>query len=87
MGSKSCQGEPASLTPSVFPRSGAGILSLLLGGAVVILHYTRPSALRSFLDQSVKDCSNQAKGNSPLILDNLHHEKFKTPDFNISTLL
>lgn len=87
MGSKSWQGAPASLTPSVFPPSGAGILSLLLGGAVVILHYTRPSALRTFLDQSVKDCSNQPKGNSPLILNNPQHEQFKTSDLNITTLL
>ncbi|EDL28095.1 RIKEN cDNA 9030623N16 [Mus musculus] len=64
-----------------------GILSLLLGGAVVILHYTRPSALRSFLDLSVKDCSNQAKGNSPLTLNNPQHEQLKSPDLNITTLL
>lgn len=85
MSSKPWQGAPVSLTPSVFPPSGAGILSLLLGGVVVILHYTRPNALRSFLDLSVKDCSNQAKGNSPLILNNPQHDK--TPDLNITTLL
>lgn len=66
---------------------GAGILSLFLGGVVVILHYTRPNALRTFLDLSVKDCSNQAKGNSPLILSNPQHEQFKTPDLNVTTLL
>lgn len=54
---------------------------------MVILHYTRPSALRTFLDQSVKDCSNQPKGNSPLILNNPQHEQFKTSDLNITTLL
>lgn len=82
MSRRSCT--PDSLCLS---SSGAGILSLLLGGAVVILHYTRPSALRTFLDQSVKDCSDQAKGNSPLILNNPHHEQFRTPDLNITTIL
>lgn len=54
---------------------------------MVILHYTRPSALRSFLDLSVKDCSNQAKGNSPLTLNNPQHKQLKSPDLNITTLL
>lgn len=75
------------LTPFVFPSSGAGILSLLLGAAVVILHYTWPSALRSFLDQSGKDCSSQAKGKLPLILDNPQHKQFENPDLNITTVL
>lgn len=81
----------AVLTPyygaSFWLTLATGILSLLLGGAVVILHYTRPSALRSFLDLSVKDCSNQAKGNSPLTLNNPQHEQLKSPDLNITTLL
>lgn len=64
-----------------------GILSLLLGGLVVILHYTRPSVLRALLDQNVNDCSNQADGNSHLILDNPQHRQFKTPDLNVTTLL
>lgn len=70
-----------------FLPSGAGILSLLLGGLVVILHYTRPSVLRALLDQNVKDCSNQADGNSHLILDNPQHRQLKTPDLNVTTLL
>ncbi|XP_003928961.1 dual oxidase maturation factor 2 [Saimiri boliviensis] len=44
-----------------------GILCLFLGGAVVSLHYVRPSALRTLLDQSAEDCS-QARRGSPLIL-------------------
>lgn len=54
---------------------------------MVILHYTRPSVLRALLDQNVKDCSNQADGNSHLILDNPQHRQLKTPDLNVTTLL
>lgn len=54
---------------------------------MVILHYTWPSALRSFLDQSGNDCSSQAKGKSLLILDNPQHKQFENPDLNITTVL
>lgn len=54
---------------------------------MVILHYTRPRVLRSVLGQSDKDCSSQAKGNSPLIFNNPQHEQFKAPDLNITTVL
>lgn len=54
---------------------------------MVILHYTKPSALRTFLDQSDKDCRGQAKGNSPLIFDNPQRKQFATPDLNITTVL
>lgn len=54
---------------------------------MVILHYTRPSVLRALLDQNVKDCSNQADGNSHFILDNPQHRQSKTPDLNVTTLL
>ncbi|KAK7814695.1 hypothetical protein U0070_018019 [Myodes glareolus] len=81
----------AALTPhygaSFWVTLATGILSLLLGAAVVILHYTWPSALRSFLDQSGKDCSSQAKGKLPLILDNPQHRQFENPDLNITTVL
>ncbi|XP_004687899.1 PREDICTED: dual oxidase maturation factor 2 [Condylura cristata] len=53
-----------------------GTLCLLLGGAVVTLHYTWPSALRTFLDHSVKDCGGQANGDSSLVLNNPLHEQF-----------
>ncbi|KAL4693042.1 hypothetical protein H8959_016852 [Pygathrix nigripes] len=61
-----------------------GILCLFLGGAVVSLHYVRPSALRTLLDQSAKDCS-QAKGGSPLILGNPLHEQAALPDLKFIT--
>lgn len=64
-----------------------GILCLLLGGAVVSLHYTLPSALRSFLDRSVKDCGDQERGSSPLNLNNPLHKKFGSSDLTISTHL
>ncbi|XP_004408737.1 PREDICTED: dual oxidase maturation factor 2 [Odobenus rosmarus divergens] len=64
-----------------------GILCLLLGVAVVSLHYSRPSALRTFLDGSVKDCGSQAKGNLPLILNNPLHEQFGALDLTTSTNL
>lgn len=64
-----------------------GILCLLLGGAVVSLHYARLSALRTFLDQSVKDYGSPAKGSSPLILKNPLHKQFGASDLTISTKL
>ncbi|XP_014702541.2 dual oxidase maturation factor 2 [Equus asinus] len=64
-----------------------GILCLLLGGAVVSLHYARLSALRTFLDQSVKDYGSPAKGSSPLILKNPLHKQFGASDLTISTNL
>ncbi|XP_011353474.1 dual oxidase maturation factor 2 [Pteropus vampyrus] len=64
-----------------------GVLCLLLGGAVVSLHYTLPSALRSFLDRSVKDRGNQERGGSPLNFNNPLHKKFEASDLTISTHL
>lgn len=74
----------APLTPNCAP---AGILCLLLGAAVVSLHYARPSALRTFLEGSIKDCDSQAKGSSPLILNNPLHKQSGTSDLTISTNL
>lgn len=67
--------------------AAAGILCLLLGVAVVSLHYSRPGALRTFLDRSVKDYGNQVKGSLPLILNNPLHKQFGALDFTISTNL
>ncbi|KAM8780812.1 dual oxidase maturation factor 2 [Rhynchonycteris naso] len=64
-----------------------GVLCLFLGGAVVSLHYARPSALRAFLDRSVKNCGNQARGDSPLHLNNPLHKQFGTSDLTVSTNL
>ncbi|XP_058915407.1 dual oxidase maturation factor 2 [Kogia breviceps] len=64
-----------------------GILCLLLGVAVLRLHYARPSALRTLLDGSVKGLESQAKGSSPLILNNPLHKQFWASDLNISTNL
>nr|XP_026247889.1 dual oxidase maturation factor 2 [Urocitellus parryii] len=64
-----------------------GILCLLLGGAVVILHYAGPNALRIFLDQSVRDCSGQEKRRSPLVLNNPLHKQFGAPNLSITTNL
>lgn len=51
-----------------------GVLCLLLGGAVASLHYLRPSALRIFLDQSLKDrSSGYTRGGSSLVIDNPQH--------------
>ncbi|ELV09793.1 dual oxidase maturation factor 2 [Tupaia chinensis] len=62
-----------------------GILCLLLGGAVVSLHYARPSALRTFLDRSVKDHSSQAKEGSPLVLSNPLHTQPGAQGLRITT--
>ncbi|XP_038298132.1 dual oxidase maturation factor 2 isoform X2 [Canis aureus] len=64
-----------------------GILCLLLGVAVVSLHYSRPSALRTFLDQSVKNYGSQVKGSLPLILNNPLHKQFGALDLTTSTNL
>ena len=64
-----------------------GVLCLLLGGAVVSLHYTLPSALRTLLDRSVKDCGNQEKEGSPLNFNNPLHKKFGASDLTMSTHL
>ncbi|XP_007467077.1 PREDICTED: dual oxidase maturation factor 2 [Lipotes vexillifer] len=64
-----------------------GILCLLLGVAVLSLHYTRTSALHTFLDGSVKGLESQAKGSSPLILNNPLHKQFWGSDLTISTNL
>lgn len=64
-----------------------GILCLLLGVAVVSLQYARPSALRTFLDGSVKDCDSQEKRSSPLILNNPLHKQFGALDLTMSTNL
>ncbi|KAM4828966.1 dual oxidase maturation factor 2 [Thomomys bottae] len=62
----------AALTPafgaSFWITLATGILSLLLGGAVVMLHYTRPRALRIFLDQSGQGYRNQELGEPSFIL-------------------
>uniref|UniRef100_G1L641 Uncharacterized protein n=1 Tax=Ailuropoda melanoleuca TaxID=9646 RepID=G1L641_AILME len=63
-----------------------GILCLLLRVAVMSLHYSRPGALRTFLD-GVKDYGSQAKGSLPLILNNPLHKQFGALDFTISTNL
>ena len=67
--------------------AAAGILCLVLGGAVVSLHYARPSALRTFLDQSVENCGNQARGGSPLNFSNPVHKQCGASDLIISTNL
>ncbi|XP_012504685.1 PREDICTED: dual oxidase maturation factor 2 [Propithecus coquereli] len=64
-----------------------GILCLLLGGAVVSLHYARPSALRAFLDQSLKDSSSQGREGSPLVLKNPLHKQSALPDLQVTTNL
>ncbi|KAM7158624.1 dual oxidase maturation factor 2 [Molossus nigricans] len=61
-----------------------GVLCLILGAAVVGLHYARPSALRTFLDESVKNCGNQARGASPL---NLNNQQFGASELTNSTSL
>lgn len=80
-----CPGALTAPFPSV--HAAAGILCLLLGGAVVSLHYARLSALRTFLDQSVKNYGSPAKGSSPLILKNPLHKQFGASDLTISTNL
>ncbi|XP_026940007.1 dual oxidase maturation factor 2 [Sagmatias obliquidens] len=64
-----------------------GILCLLLGVAVLSLHYARTSALRTFLDGSVKGLESQAKRSSSLILNNPLHKQFWGSDLTISTNL
>ncbi|XP_069316699.1 dual oxidase maturation factor 2 [Eulemur rufifrons] len=64
-----------------------GILCLLLGGAVMSLHYARPSALRAFLDHSLKDSSSQGREGSLLVLKNPLHKQSGLPDLDITTNL
>ncbi|XP_008060849.1 dual oxidase maturation factor 2 [Carlito syrichta] len=64
-----------------------GILCLLLGAAVVCLHYARPSALRTLLDQSAEDSRNQAKGGAPLILNNPLYKQAGCSDLSTTTNL
>uniref|UniRef100_A0A8C9ADN5 Dual oxidase maturation factor 2 n=1 Tax=Prolemur simus TaxID=1328070 RepID=A0A8C9ADN5_PROSS len=64
-----------------------GVLCLLLGGAVMSLHYARPSALRAFLDQSLKDSSSQGREGSSLVLKNPLHKQSRLPDLHITTNL
>ncbi|XP_070260875.1 dual oxidase maturation factor 2 [Myotis yumanensis] len=64
-----------------------GVLCLLLGGAVVGLHYAKPSALRTFLDGSGKNFGNQARGGSPLGLNNPSYKQFEAMATTISTNL
>ncbi|XP_045678981.1 dual oxidase maturation factor 2 [Phyllostomus hastatus] len=64
-----------------------GVLCLFLGAAVVSLHYARPSALRTFLDQSVQNCGNQAREGSPLNFSNPVHKQPGASDLIISTNL
>ncbi|XP_076983868.1 dual oxidase maturation factor 2 [Tamandua tetradactyla] len=63
-----------------------GILCLLLGGAVVSLHYARPGALRTFLDQSVKDYPGQMRGGPALVLSNPLHKQSEAQDLNVTIL-
>ncbi|XP_003791895.1 dual oxidase maturation factor 2 [Otolemur garnettii] len=63
-----------------------GILCLLLGGAVVSLHYTRPRALRIFLDQS-EDSSSHGTEGSPLILTNPLFKQLGVSDLKLTTKL
>ncbi|XP_069845534.1 dual oxidase maturation factor 2-like [Dipodomys merriami] len=73
----------AALTPrygaSFWVTLATGLLSLLLGGAVVLLHYTRPRVLRILLDQSVQGYSN-----SPFTLST---PRLGTPHLKITTAL
>lgn len=79
---------PGALTaPSPGACAAAGLLCLLLGAAVVSLHYALPSALRTFLDPSVKDCGNHARGSSPLNFSNSLHKPFGASDVTVSTNL
>ncbi|XP_066200151.1 dual oxidase maturation factor 2 [Saccopteryx leptura] len=64
-----------------------GVLCLFLGGAVVSLHYARPSALRAFLDRSVKNYGNQARGGSPIHFNNPLPKQFEASDLTVSTNL
>ncbi|KAK2493031.1 hypothetical protein MC885_010886 [Smutsia gigantea] len=64
----------------------AGLLCLLLGVAVVSLHYARPRALHIFLNQGIKDRGSQ-RGRSPLVLNNQLREQFGASDLIISTNL
>ncbi|XP_004709550.1 dual oxidase maturation factor 2 [Echinops telfairi] len=64
-----------------------GLLCLLLGGAVVSLHYARPNALRIFLDRSSKGGDGQGRGGSPLVLSNPLHNPSGDPGFKMSTNL
>lgn len=89
---KGCRGRarlwPGALTTLFLSvRVAAGVLCLLLGGAVVSLHYSRPRALRTFLDLSVKDYGSQAKGNLHLILSNPLPKQFGALDLTTSTNL
>lgn len=83
-------GRPGSgALTALFTRDCAntGILCLLLGVAVLSLHYARTSALRTFLDGSVKGLESQAKRSSSLILNNPLHKQFWGSDLTISTNL
>ncbi|XP_045438955.1 dual oxidase maturation factor 2 isoform X2 [Pipistrellus kuhlii] len=62
-------------------------VTLATGGAVVGLHYARPNALRTFLDRSVKNGGNQARGDSALSLNNPFYKQFGASDASISTNL
>ncbi|XP_021117354.1 dual oxidase maturation factor 2 isoform X2 [Heterocephalus glaber] len=81
----------AALTPgygaAFWITLATGILCLLLGAAVVLLHYAWPSSLRAVLDQSAPDCCGLATAGSPVILSNPLHPQFAPPDFKITTKL
>ncbi|XP_075387735.1 dual oxidase maturation factor 2 [Tenrec ecaudatus] len=64
-----------------------GLLCLLLGGAVVSLHYARPNALRIFLDRSSKGGDGQGRGGSPLVLSNPLHSPSEDLGFKMTTNL
>ncbi|KFO29691.1 Dual oxidase maturation factor 2 [Fukomys damarensis] len=81
----------AALTPgygaAFWVTLAIGILCLLLGGSVVLLHYAWPSALRAVLDQSGPDYCSPAAAGSPFILSNPVHPQFAPLDYKITTKL
>lgn len=54
---------------------------------MVGLHCTKPSALRTFLDQSVKNGGNQAREGSALSLNNPFYKQSEASGATISTNL
>lgn len=85
---KDGEGQALALTtPFLSHPAAAGLLCLLLGVAVVSLHYAQPRALRIFLNQSVKDCGSHVRGRSPLTLNNELWEQLGASDLIISTNL
>lgn len=54
---------------------------------MVGLHYAKPSALRIFLDGSIKNFGNHARGDSPCSLNNPCYKQFGASEATISTKL